>query len=168
MIDQFAYPRGGTGIVYERMCSFVKKQGGNIFLSTPVKRILTSNYAAYAVELENGAIVHYDHIISMMPFSVLVNRLPDVPDEIKYKASQLKFRNTIILNIQSANLFPDNWIYIHSDDLKMSRLTNFRNWVPQLYGLEKVPFVPWNIGVMLRMIFGNGMMQTLLNLVKRN
>ena len=44
--------------------------------------------------------------------------------------------NTIIvyLNVQAKNLFPDNWLYIHSNDLEMGRLTNFRNWSPELYG----------------------------------
>jgi protoporphyrinogen oxidase len=48
----------------------------------------------------------------------------------------LKFRNTILvyLEVFSDNLFPDNWIYVHSTELKTGRVTNFRNWVPQLYG----------------------------------
>jgi protoporphyrinogen oxidase len=31
-------------------------------------------------------------------------------------------------------LFSDNWLYVHSPDLKTGRITNFRNWIPQLYG----------------------------------
>ena len=43
----------------------------------------------------------------------------------------------IYLNIQSTDLFPDNWLYIHSPNLKVGRITNFRNWIPELYGNEK-------------------------------
>ena len=35
------------------------------------------------------------------------------------------------------DLFPDNWLYVHSPDLRTGRITNFRNWVPQLYGNER-------------------------------
>lgn len=139
LVDQFAYPHEGTGIIYERMASHVKKQGGNIFLSTPVQRVLTRNKEAYAIQLKDGAIREYDHIISSMPLSQLAERLPDVPEYIQHHAASLTYRNTVIvyLNVQSAHLFPDNWIYVHSNDLRMGRLTNFRNWVPQLYGNEK-------------------------------
>lgn len=139
LVDQFAYPHGGTGMVYERMSDFVKKQGGNVYLSTPVKKVLSKNGTAYAIELEDGTVREYDHIISSMPLSLMVSRLPEVPENIKQAANSLKFRNTIIvyLNVQAKNLFPDNWLYVHSNDLHMGRLTNFRNWVPELYGKEE-------------------------------
>lgn len=139
LVDQFAYPHGGTGIVYERMSAFVKSKGGNVHIKSPVKKVITKNGVAYALELEDGTVKEYDHIISSMPLSVMVARLPEVPDNIKQAANSLKFRNTIIvyLNVQAKNLFPDNWLYVHSNDLEMGRLTNFRNWVPQLYGNEE-------------------------------
>lgn len=139
LVDQFAYPHGGTGMVYERMAEFVKKQGGHVLLKTPIKRVITKNNKAFAIELEDGTVKEYDHIISSMPLSLMVTRLPDVPENIKQAAFSLKFRNTIIiyLNVQAKNLFPDNWLYVHSADLQMGRLTNFRNWVPGLYGKEE-------------------------------
>jgi protoporphyrinogen oxidase len=139
LVDQFAYPHGGTGIVYERMANFVKEKGGKVNLKSPVKKVITRNGVACAIELEDGTINEYDHIISSMPLSLMVTRLPEVPDNIKKAANSLKFRNTIIvyLNVQAVNLFPDNWLYVHSSDLQMGRLTNFRNWVPNLYGAEK-------------------------------
>jgi protoporphyrinogen oxidase len=139
LVDQFAYPHDGTGMVYERMSDFVKKQGGNVLLNTPIKRILTKDNKAYAIELEDGTIKEYDHIISSMPLTLMVARLPEVPENIRDAASKLRFRNTIIvyLNVQAKDLFPDNWLYVHSVDLRMGRLTNFRNWVPQINGEEQ-------------------------------
>lgn len=139
LVDQFAYPHSGTGMVYERMASFVKNKGGNVFLNTPVKKVIAKNNVAYALELDDGTIKEYDHIISSMPISLMVSRLPEVPEHIKKAAENLKFRNTIIiyLNVQAKDLFPDNWLYVHSSDLQMGRLTNFRNWVPELYGKEQ-------------------------------
>lgn len=139
LVDQFAYPHQGSGIVYERMADFVRKKGGNVYLSTPVKKVLTRQKKAYGLELENGTVKEYDQIISSMPLSLLTERLPEVPETIKQHAKSLTYRNTIIiyLNVQAEDLFPDNWIYVHSAELKMGRLTNFRNWVPGLYGKEK-------------------------------
>jgi protoporphyrinogen oxidase len=139
LVDQFAYPHGGTGMVYERMAEFVNNKGGRVHLKTPIKRVLAKNNKAYALELEDGTIKEYDHIISSMPLSLMVARLPEVPENIKQAANSLKFRNTIIvyLNVQAKDLFPDNWLYVHSADLRMGRLTNFRNWIPQINGKEQ-------------------------------
>ena len=89
--------------------------------------------------MSNGKIQSCDHVVSSMPLTQLIFRLEDVPENIIANAKSLKFRNTILvyLNIQSQNLFPDNWIYIHSPNLKLGRITNFRNWSPVLYGKER-------------------------------
>ncbi len=139
LVDQFAYPHEGTGMVYERMAASVKGRGGKVFLNTPIKRVITKNNKAFALELEDGTIKEYDHIVSSMPLSLMVTRLPEVPENIKKAAHSLKFRNTIIvyLNVQAKDLFPDNWLYVHSADLRMGRLTNFRNWVSQINGKEE-------------------------------
>ncbi len=138
LVDQFAYPHGGTGIVYERMADAVQKNGGRVFLKTPVHRVLTKETPdgpiACGITLEDGSTHAYDHVVSTMPISLMVSRLPQVPSEIKAAAEALKFRNTIIvyLHVQGQNLFPDNWLYVHSPDLGVGRITNFRNWSPTL------------------------------------
>lgn len=136
LVDQFAYPTGGTGMIYERMAELVGSNGGKIFYKTPVKRVIVENNRATGLELENGITEQYQHIISTMPLSLLVSRLPGVPEPVKANALGLKFRNTILvyLRVEAVDLFPDNWIYVHSTELQTGRITNFRNWVPQLYG----------------------------------
>jgi protoporphyrinogen oxidase len=139
LIDEFYYPNEGTGMIYERMEAFIRKSGNHVFLNTPVKRIITKEKLARSIELMNGEIKEYDHIISTMPLSLMVTQLPEVPEHIKKYAASLKFRNTILvyLHINSEKTFSDNWLYIHSSSLKLGRVTNFRNWVPQLYGDKK-------------------------------
>ena len=139
LVDTFAYPHEGSGVVYERMAEFVKKSGGNVFCNTPVKRVVTENGEAVGIELMNGENVKYDHIVSTMPLTRMVMQLPEVPEKIVAAAKSLKFRNTILayLKVEATDLFPDNWLYIHSDNLQTGRITNFRNWSPSLYGEEQ-------------------------------
>lgn len=139
LVDQFAFPKDGTGMVYQRMADFVRKNKGSVHLKTPVKAVLTRNQKAYAIELEDGTTREFDHIVSSMPLSLMVTRLPEVPQNVRELAASLKFRNTILvfLNIDAVDLFPDQWLYIHSADLQTGRITNFRNWITNLYGNEK-------------------------------
>jgi protoporphyrinogen oxidase len=36
------------------------------------------------------------------------------------------------LHIDGNELFPDNWIYVHSTDVETGRISNFRNYVPEI------------------------------------
>jgi protoporphyrinogen oxidase len=134
LVDQFAFPTGGTGMIYERMKDYVLEKGNKVHLSTPVKRVLSKDGKVTSIELENGTVTEFDHVVSSMPFTLMVTRLPETPQHILDLTKQLKFRNTILvyLHVQGKDLFPDNWLYVHSTDLKMGRITNFRNWVPEI------------------------------------
>ena len=140
LIEQFAYPNQGTGSVYEGMARCIESHGGRIYYNTPIDKVIVEKQKANAVILTNGKTYSgYDYIVSSMPISLLVSRLADVPRNVLDAASTLRFRNTILvyLNVDSINLFPDQWIYVQSPEFKVGRITNFRNWVPQLYGKEK-------------------------------
>jgi len=138
LVDVFAYPIGGTGMIYNRMADLVRSKGGNVFLKTPIEKVITKDNTATGIQLADGSVRNYDTIVSSMPLTLMVSRLPDVPQSIIDNCRKLKYRNTIIvyLNIKATGLFPDNWIYVNSGDLQTGRITNFRNWVPQLYGDE--------------------------------
>jgi protoporphyrinogen oxidase len=139
LVDQFAYPIEGTGMVYERMAQAAESRGSSVQLRAPVRRVLTEGGAAVGVELMNGEIRRYAHVVSTMPLTLLVRGLESVPAEVRELCDSLKFRNTIIvfLRIESADLFPDQWLYVHAGELKTGRITNFRNWVPELHGSEQ-------------------------------
>ncbi|MDB5180908.1 MAG: hypothetical protein JWO54_671 [Candidatus Saccharibacteria bacterium] len=139
LVDQFAYPTTGTGMVYERMKTSVEKNGGRVLLSTPVHSIVTRNKTVTGVRLESGEVKNYDEVISSMPITQLVSRLDDLPANVEKASKNLRFRNTLIvyLQLKGGEVFPDNWIYLHSSNLKMGRITNFRNWVPGILNGKK-------------------------------
>lgn len=139
LVDQFAYPIGGTGMVYEMMAAKFEKNGGKLKLNTGVEKVVTENGTVTGLVLTTGEELKFDYVVSTMPLTLLVTRLQEAPDEIREKAQSLRFRNTILvyLNVDSADLFKDNWLYVHSPSLNCGRITNFRNWVPNLYEDEK-------------------------------
>jgi protoporphyrinogen oxidase len=139
LVDRFAYPTGGTGMVYERMAAEIQRNGGQLYFNTPIKKVIVKNRRVVGVTLTNGDECQYGHVISTMPITVLVETMDDVPEDIIALSQSLRFRNTILvyLHIDSENLFPDNWLYIHAPELKTGRITNFRNWVPDLYNDKK-------------------------------
>ncbi len=139
LVDQFAYPLGGTGQVYERMADHVRKNGGRIHLHCPVRRLLHDDRRAHGIEFLDGKWEPFDHIVSTMPLTLMVKGLAGLPPHVESAIDQLRFRNTLLvyLHVDGTDLFPDQWLYVHSPDLLVGRVTNFRNWVPELYGDAK-------------------------------
>jgi protoporphyrinogen oxidase len=72
-----------------------------------------------------------DHFISTMPLRSLVRAFdPAAPDSVRDAAEGLQYRDFILvaLILDGDDLFPDNWIYVHTPGLKVGRIQNFNNW----------------------------------------
>ncbi len=138
LVDQFMYPKGGTGRLYDNAVQLIEENNGEVFLNQGVKRILLneSETKAIGVELISGEKILGDHVISTMPLTIMVKQLPGLSQEVKKAADSLYFRNTILvyLEVDRNNLFTDNWLYIHSNEVLHGRITNFSNWCPTLNG----------------------------------
>jgi protoporphyrinogen oxidase len=118
--------------VYERTADRVREAGNDVHLGTPVRRVVHEGFRVHGLELADGRFEPYDHVISTMPLTLLANELGDLPPRVRAGLGQLRFRNTVLvyLHIGGRDLFADQWLYVHSPDLKVGRVTNFRNWVP--------------------------------------
>jgi len=79
--------------------------------------------------------VHCDNLISSMPLSALIRAFgPDVPDTVAEAAAGLRYRDflTVALVVPERFSFPDNWIYIHSPEVRLGRVQNYGSWSPYL------------------------------------
>ena len=135
LVDEFAYPHRGAGAAYQEMAERIRALGGDILLSTAVASVHPAVDVGKqpVLKFDDGETRAFDHVISTMPITQLVNRM-GAPEDVRRAAGQLKFRNTILvyLRVDGGSTFPDQWIYIHSPELLTGRITNFRNWVPSI------------------------------------
>jgi protoporphyrinogen oxidase len=139
LIEQFQYPKYGPGMMWERCRELVEAQGTKVIMETPVNRIRHEGGRAVAVVAEaDGVTTEYpaDHVVSSMPFSLLVRSMdPPPPDEVIAAADDLKFRDFLSVSlVVPAEKVPwdDNWIYIHAPEVKTMRVQNFGSWSPYL------------------------------------
>jgi protoporphyrinogen oxidase len=134
LIKEFDYPILGPGMMWERTQELIEEKGSTVQLDTAVTRIKRSGTRIESITIEqNGQVqqIEADRFISTMPVTALLQRLdPPPPPEILAAATGLKYRDFLIvaLIIDRDDLFPDNWIYIHSPEFKVGRIQNFKNW----------------------------------------
>lgn len=136
LVDQFAYPKNGTGSLYEKAADQIRANNGEIKLDCGVKRVILdqNNTKVNGIELNNGEFIPSDIVVSTMPIDDLIRGFDNLPKKVLDAVDSIYFRNTILvyLEIDTKDLFPDNWLYIHSPNVKHGRMTNFRNWCPSL------------------------------------
>jgi len=139
LIEKFDYPRLGPGMMWEAFRDRVEEKGGEVRMEQKVRRIFRDENKVRGVEVENadGSTYEFaaDQFISSMPISALVeNMVPPAPDHVRGAAAKLRYRDFLMVTliIEGENMFPDNWIYIHSPDVKVGRIQNFRSWSEEM------------------------------------
>jgi protoporphyrinogen oxidase len=138
LIEEFNYPRLGPGMLWTEVKNQIETHGGEVHLNSPVVRIhRTGNHIDSIVVSQEGAgehVIHGTDFISSMPVSEFVKKIDPVPAEVLQAANKLNYRDflTVCLIVNRDELFPDNWIYIHSPEVKVGRIQNFKNWSPDM------------------------------------
>ena len=139
LIEEFEYPRLGPGQMWEKCRDIVRDRGGSVLLDRDVIGIHHTGKEILGVTVRDaeGRTERLDanRLISSMALSDVIACLdPAPPDQVMEAAARLRFRDflTVSLVIDNPDLFPDNWIYVHSPDVKLGRIQNFKNWSPDM------------------------------------
>jgi len=139
LIEEFQYPKYGPGMMWETCTDKVTAEGTEVLMETRVERIEHRDGRATTVHARtsDGKSLEFaaDHVVSSMPFPQLLRAMdPQPPAPVLAAADDLGFRDflTVALVVPEAAGFPDNWIYIHSPDVKVGRIQNFGSWSPYL------------------------------------
>ncbi len=134
LVDEFDYPDLGAGQMYETMAQRAQEKGVELLLNTRVEK----------AHHENGTLSHVtargpggtmdifaDKFITTLPITrMLAMMKPAVGQDVSKACEQLYYRDHITVNliVDREDLFPDQWIYVHSPDVRMARLANYSNF----------------------------------------
>jgi protoporphyrinogen oxidase len=133
LISEFNYPRFGPGQMWEEMARDIEAHGGEIRLSAPVTKLVTSADGIVTEVIAGGQTLTPSYVISSLPLRATVGITePEAPVEVRDAARGLRYREflTVLLVLKGDDLFPDNWIYIHQPGVRVLRIQNFKSWSP--------------------------------------
>jgi len=134
LIHEFQYPRKGPGMMWERTQQIIEKRGARVVMQAPVEKIRWRPGAVDSV-VAGGREYRAEHFISSLPIRDLIHMLdPAPPERVLEGADDFHYRDflTVALIIRGANLFHDNWIYVHDPNVKVGRIQNYNNWSPEM------------------------------------
>lgn len=138
LIDEFDYPRRGPGMLWQKVTDLIAAKGHQVELCADVVELRrTGNTITEVIaNTPQGRIAAQgQHVISSMPLTELIFKIePAPPAEVVDAAAQLTYRDflTVALIVSRDDLFPDNWIYVHSPEVQVGRIQNFKNWSPEM------------------------------------
>jgi protoporphyrinogen oxidase len=138
LIEEFDYPRLGPGMMWRAAADEIRRLGGAVRLEAEVTAVRRSGWRVDSVVHAGPcgeAVVAGEQFLSSMPVTQLVLRLePPAPDAVREAARRLTYRDflTVCLIVDRPDPFPDNWIYVHSPEVKVGRIQNFRSWSPDM------------------------------------
>jgi protoporphyrinogen oxidase len=133
LIDKFQYPRYGPGQMWEQMTTRIEELGGEVRLQTPVTRIELDAEGVCTAIHTPGEVIKPSAVISSLPLRDTIGMAdPQAPQAVRDAARGLRYRDflTVALVLDGEDLFPDNWIYIHEEGVRVGRIQNYRSWSP--------------------------------------
>lgn len=135
LVKKFDYPVCGAGMMYERMAEILSEKGQELSLGMTVRKIERKADRLTAIEAEKPTgdrlRVEAEYFISTISITNFIKIIsPSMEKRVLDAANELYFRDHITVNllIDADNLFPDQWIYVHSPEVKMGRVANFSNF----------------------------------------
>jgi protoporphyrinogen oxidase len=138
LIESFQYPRKGPGMMWDAAARKIRAQGGRLLMGRELVSLeFDQDAKLWRIEVATmkGDRESYTarHVVSSAPVRELVPRIKPTPISLLH-ARALRYRDflTVALMVRKAELFPDNWIYIHDPSVKVGRVQNFRSWSPEM------------------------------------
>ena len=138
LVDHFRYPALGPGEMWQKAARLIEESGGAVRMGHAVREIHREGGRIVAVTTQScdGARTHCaNSFVSTMPLAELIAGFnPPPPEAVLASARGLRYRDfiTVALIIDQAELFPDNWIYIHDPGVRVGRIQNFKNWSAEM------------------------------------
>jgi protoporphyrinogen oxidase len=135
LVDEFTYPRRGAGQTYQIMAAAIESMNGEVKTGMAVTRLRREANRMVAATVE-GADGRYDvdgrFFLISAPLTDLVEMIePEPPRAVQEAARALRYRDHVGVNLViEGQPFPDNWIYVHSKEVELARIANYRNFSP--------------------------------------
>jgi protoporphyrinogen oxidase len=138
--EKLGYLDGGSSTLLDGMKAWIESHGGEIRLSTPVRKVLLEDGAVRGIETPTG-VESFDTVISTVPLPFVPRLIPDLPSDISAKFSALKNVAVVCVIAKLKKRVTENfWLNTNDDDMDIPGLVEYTNLRPLDHHVVYVPF----------------------------
>jgi protoporphyrinogen oxidase len=138
--EKLGYLEGGSGTLLQAIDSDIKRNGGEIRLSQPVKKVIIENGIAKGVETDEGA-QEFDLVISTIPLPYVPKVMADLPPPILNQFKSVKNIAVVCVIVKLKQSLTENfWLNTNDPDMDIPGIIEYSNLRPLENSIVYVPF----------------------------
>ena len=138
--EKLGYLEGGSDILLQAIDSDVKKNGGEIRLGQPVKRVIIEGGIAKGVETDQGT-EEFDLVISTIPLPYVPEIMKDLPPPILDQFRSVKNIAVVCVIVKLKRSLTENfWLNTNDPDMDIPGIIEYSNLRPLKNAIVYVPF----------------------------
>ena len=145
--EKLGYPMGSFGEIFDALDREIKRMGGDVRLSTGVRRVIVEDGRAVGLEVQTrGAepeTKRYDAIIATTPSYVFTRLAPMLPEDYKQRLSDVTYLSAVLaILVLDRPLSEKYWLNIADRSIPFVGIIEQTNFVsPELYGGKHVVYL---------------------------
>ena len=146
LVDEFYYPRFGTGRIYEAIGARLASQGTEIHTGSKPISVRHDGKRVTEVDIQTPdgvQTVRPEHVVESVPLTAFLDLLdPKPPQPVLDAAASLRWRSQIylFLTLDKEQVTEDNWIYFPQKDIPFGRTSEMKNFSKDMCPEGKTSF----------------------------
>ena len=141
MREQLGYLEGGSATLLNGMSEAIRRQGGEIRLSTPVEKVVIEQGQLLGVQV-GGQLERFDKVISTIPLPYVPQLMPDLPAELLARYRAIDNIAVVCVIVKLRQPLTDNfWLNTNDPQMDIPGLVEYSNLRP--LGDQHIVYVPF-------------------------
>ena len=138
--EKLGYLEGGSDTLLSAMKAYIESHGGEVRLSTPVRKVIIANGNVTGIET-NTTVEPFDHVVSTVPLPFVPRLIPDLPADLISKFNALKNVAVVCVIAKLKKAVTENfWLNTNDDNMDIPGLVEYTNLRPLDHHVVYVPF----------------------------
>lgn len=138
--EKLGYLDGGSETLLQGMKQDIESKSGEFRLKSPVTRVIIEDGKVKGVEV-NGAVEHFDKVISTIPLPYVPQVIPDLPADIIAHFKSLKNVAVVCVIAKLRKSLTENfWLNTNDPEMDIPGLVEYSNLRPLDDHIVYVPF----------------------------
>jgi protoporphyrinogen oxidase len=138
--EKLGYLEGGSDTLLHAMKADIEAHGGEIRLSSPIRRVLIKDGQVQGIEVD-GHMETFDKIVSTVPLPYVPLLIPDLPDDILSRFKAINNVAVVCVIVKLRKQVSENfWVNTNDPDMDIPGLVEYSNLRPLDQHIVYVPF----------------------------